>query len=175
MIVSMIVTIISSSSLCKNGCKIYLALLSSSLTVLLANYFLTTAFLTSKGNSYTILLIDTGVSVLAAVYLAFKIPEEDNQVPQREVTITEMKNFKESEEKKIEEEPNETIKSQNYKFYQIALCCYSLYLGMILTNWECEEINIAPMIARSCQSGLLFVFYFWTLIAPVLFPDRDFQ
>ena len=140
----------------------------------LANYFLISAL--TYSSRYFVMGCDVAISVLAILYLVFKVPEESKELPQREFTVTEMKNFKELDEKKGEEsisqEPNQHF---NYKFCQLALSCYCFYLGMVLTNWEWKVTTYALMVSRISQSGLLFLFYFWTLLAPVLFPDRDFH
>lgn len=106
-------------------------------------------------------------------YLAFKIPESDEE-PNKDFNTTEMKNFKEIDENKSENISENISTSQNYKFFQVALACYCLYLGMILTNWEWEITASAPVIAKLFQSGLIYLFYLWTLVAPAIFPDREF-
>ena len=151
--VSVVLTICSSSSLCKNGCKKYIALLSSSVAMLFANYFLFSALISyDKSASYTILGLDTFISTIATTYLAFKIPERDEIEHSMEHNITEMKNFKEISEAKMENTENvEISQNQNYKLFQIALGCYALYLGMILTNWEWNSSRTIPFVARLFQ------------------------
>lgn len=71
----------------------------------------------------------------------------------------------------------------SYSFYHFMLFLASLYVMMTLTNWyKPESSNIHNLtnssvavwikITSSWMGLLLFI---WTLIAPVLFPDRDFD
>lgn len=71
----------------------------------------------------------------------------------------------------------------SYSFYHFMLFLASLYIMMTLTNWykpESSDIHnltnsgvaVWIKITSSWMGLLLFI---WTLIAPVLFPDRDFD
>ena len=73
-------------------------------------------------------------------------------------------------------------------------CCtmalISTYFGMVLTNWgsiEGERVGGDDDDATSPEAGrvamwlnisaqwIMFALYIWTLVAPVVFPDRDFS
>ncbi|NWI21673.1 SERC2 protein, partial [Crypturellus soui] len=72
--------------------------------------------------------------------------------------------------------------SYNYTFFHICLLLASLYIMMTLTNWyrldENFEIVTSPWTAvwvkiSSSWAGLLL--YLWTLVAPLVLPERDFS
>nr|XP_056701757.1 serine incorporator 2 [Euleptes europaea] len=72
--------------------------------------------------------------------------------------------------------------SYNYSFFHICLLLASLYIMMTLTNWyrpdEHYQVLTSPWTAvwvkiSSSWAGLLL--YVWTLVAPVVLPDRDFS
>uniref|UniRef100_A0ACB8FSY6 Serine incorporator 2 n=1 Tax=Sphaerodactylus townsendi TaxID=933632 RepID=A0ACB8FSY6_9SAUR len=72
--------------------------------------------------------------------------------------------------------------SYNYTFFHICLFLASLYIMMTLTNWyrpdEHHQKLTSPWTAvwvkiSSSWTGLLL--YVWTLIAPIVLPDRDFS
>lgn len=71
----------------------------------------------------------------------------------------------------------------SYSFYHFMLFLASLYIMMTLTNWykpQSSNLNNltnseAAVWIKICSSWMGLLLYIWTLIAPVLFPDRDFD
>ncbi|KFO78865.1 Serine incorporator 2, partial [Cuculus canorus] len=72
--------------------------------------------------------------------------------------------------------------SYNYTFFHLCLLLAALYIMMTLTNWYRPDENLqlltSPWAAvwvkiSSSWSGLLL--YFWTLVAPLVLPDREFS
>ena len=88
----------------------------------------------------------------------------------------------------------------NWSFFHFTFMCASLYLTMVLTNWDilrcarCEPCP--PSLARSHDSGsntialgdttasvwvkivsswVCVIMYAWSLLAPICLPDRDFN
>lgn len=85
------------------------------------------------------------------------------------------------EESKKEDEPA----TYSYSYFHFTFFLASMYLGMILTNW-----NIGAVVAASDQKGLdsgtvavwvkigsqwvCMLLYFWSLVAPFVLKNRDF-
>jgi len=85
------------------------------------------------------------------------------------------------EESKKEDEPA----TYSYSYFHFTFFLASMYLGMILTNW-----NIGAVVAASYQKGLdsgtvavwvkigsqwvCMLLYFWSLVAPFVLKNRDF-
>ncbi|NWW03823.1 SERC2 protein, partial [Oreocharis arfaki] len=72
--------------------------------------------------------------------------------------------------------------SYSYSFFHLCLLLAALYIMMTLTNWyrpdESLQVLRSPWTAvwvkiSSSWAGLLL--YLWTLVAPLLLPDRDFS
>ncbi|NXH14463.1 SERC2 protein, partial [Bucco capensis] len=72
--------------------------------------------------------------------------------------------------------------SYNYTFFHLCLLLAALYIMMTLTNWyrpdESLQVLASPWTAvwvkiSSSWAGLLL--YLWTLVAPLVLPDRDFS
>uniref|UniRef100_A0A8C5EL91 Serine incorporator 2-like n=1 Tax=Gouania willdenowi TaxID=441366 RepID=A0A8C5EL91_GOUWI len=70
----------------------------------------------------------------------------------------------------------------SYSFFHFHLCLASLYIMMTLTNWYQPDTSTQAMYSlmpavwvKMSSSWLGLGIYLWTLIAPVLFPDRDFS
>ncbi|XP_042296704.1 serine incorporator 2 [Sceloporus undulatus] len=72
--------------------------------------------------------------------------------------------------------------SYNYTFFHLCLFLASLYIMMTLTNWYTPDKSYqnltSPWTAvwvkiSSSWAGLLL--YMWTLVAPLVLPDRDFS
>ncbi|CAG6015766.1 unnamed protein product, partial [Menidia menidia] len=72
--------------------------------------------------------------------------------------------------------------SYSYSFFHFHLCLASLYIMMTLTNWyqpdtttQAMQSSMPAVWVKMSSSWLGLGLYLWTLIAPLLFPDRDFS
>jgi len=71
----------------------------------------------------------------------------------------------------------------NYCFFHITFTLASLYIMMMLTNWYSPEgadftkltSNWATVWVRISSSWICFAIFLWTLVAPLIFPDREFS
>ncbi|XP_068179469.1 serine incorporator 2 [Antennarius striatus] len=70
----------------------------------------------------------------------------------------------------------------NYSFFHFHLCLASLYIMMTLTNWYQPDTATQAMLSsmpavwvKMTSSWLGLGLYLWTLVAPVIFPERDFS
>ncbi|XP_016399853.1 serine incorporator 2-like [Sinocyclocheilus rhinocerous] len=70
----------------------------------------------------------------------------------------------------------------SYSFFHFSLFLASLYIMMTLTNWYQPETDYAAMKTsmpsvwvKICSSWLGLVLYLWTLVAPLILTDRDFD
>uniref|UniRef100_A0A914HZ36 Serine incorporator n=1 Tax=Globodera rostochiensis TaxID=31243 RepID=A0A914HZ36_GLORO len=70
----------------------------------------------------------------------------------------------------------------SYSFFHFIFALASLYVMMTLTSWytPSDDLrylndNMASLWVRVVSSWLCVALYLWTLMAPVLFPDRDFN
>lgn len=61
------------------------------------------------------------------------------------------------------------------------MCLASIYIAMLITNWTSANITTGELNSndfgfwvRLILSWVTFLLYVWTLIAPRVFPDRDF-
>merc|ERR1739845_191439 len=72
----------------------------------------------------------------------------------------------------------------NWSLFHIMFGLSTLYVMMTLTNWyspgekqgiESISANMAAVWVKAISSWLCFGIYMWTLVAPVVLPDRDFS
>merc|ERR1719273_1361322 len=72
----------------------------------------------------------------------------------------------------------------NWSLFHIMFGLSTLYVMMTLTNWyspgaekgiESISSNMAAVWVKAISAWLCFGIYMWTLIAPVVLPDRDFS
>ncbi|KAK7580261.1 hypothetical protein V9T40_000890 [Parthenolecanium corni] len=71
----------------------------------------------------------------------------------------------------------------SWSFFHLMFACATLYVMMMLTNWYSPNADrtinditssSGSMWVKQVSSWLCLGLYTWTLIAPLLFPDRDF-
>jgi hypothetical protein len=75
----------------------------------------------------------------------------------------------------------------NYSFFHFIYMSGAMYITMLLTQWNSLEyfenpggnviqINMSwPSVwIKVVSSWLAYLFYIWTMVAPLIFPDREF-
>lgn len=72
----------------------------------------------------------------------------------------------------------------NWSLFHLMFALATLYIMMTLTNWyspgadvtiETLSANMSAVWVKMVSSWLCCAIYVWTLIAPVVFPERDFN
>ncbi|XP_069808654.1 serine incorporator 3 [Dendropsophus ebraccatus] len=70
----------------------------------------------------------------------------------------------------------------SYSFYHFMLCLASLYVMMTLTNWYSPDADLNTITSKwpavwvkMVSSWVCILLYTWTLIAPCVLPNRDFN
>jgi hypothetical protein len=72
----------------------------------------------------------------------------------------------------------------NWSLFHVMFVLATLYVMMTLTNWyspgvehgiESISANLAAVWVKAISAWLCFGIYMWTLVAPVVLPDRDFS
>eukprot|EP01130_Rhizamoeba_saxonica_P010164 TRINITY_DN4167_c0_g1_i1.p1 TRINITY_DN4167_c0_g1~~TRINITY_DN4167_c0_g1_i1.p1 ORF type:complete len:445 (-),score=51.91 TRINITY_DN4167_c0_g1_i1:746-2080(-) len=80
--------------------------------------------------------------------------------------------------------------SYNLSFFHITFFMAALYLAMVLTNWKTVIVHdvdidhiessisvdqgMASVWTKAISSWVTFLIYIWTIVAPVLYPNREF-
>ena len=73
--------------------------------------------------------------------------------------------------------------SYNWSLFHLMFALATLYVMMTLTNWyspgagltlESVSANMGAVWVKIISSWLCAGIYIWTLLAPVLLPDREF-
>ncbi|XP_012283879.1 probable serine incorporator isoform X2 [Orussus abietinus] len=87
----------------------------------------------------------------------------------------------EGRETKVWDNEEDTV-AYNWSFFHVMFALATLYVMMTLTNWykpnsslETLNSNAASMWVKIISSWMCLSLYVWTLVAPVLFPNRDFS
>uniref|UniRef100_A0A0D9WMJ3 Serine incorporator n=1 Tax=Leersia perrieri TaxID=77586 RepID=A0A0D9WMJ3_9ORYZ len=73
--------------------------------------------------------------------------------------------------------------SYSYTFFHLIFALASMYSAMLLTGWtsaasdssELMDVGWTTVWVRICTEWATAALYVWTLVAPLLFPDRDFS
>ncbi len=113
------------------------------------------------------------------------IIKQDDILHNKEInnTISNYKPYTDESQEIKEKEEQEEQKQEEYcvnGFFHIMLMLASMYMAMIFTDWghmfvsstdsSIQEYNFKIISLLICS-----ILYIWTLIAPSLFPDRDFS
>nr|KAJ3419285.1 hypothetical protein HK105_007166 [Polyrhizophydium stewartii] len=71
----------------------------------------------------------------------------------------------------------------SYSFFHFIFVIASMYLAMLITNWDTVTISsddlavvgksMAAAWVKVVSSWLVLILYGWTLVAPIVMPDRD--
>lgn len=87
----------------------------------------------------------------------------------------------EGNEAKVWDNEEDTI-AYNWSFFHLMFALATLYVMMTLTNWykpnsslETLNSNTASMWVKIISSWLCLAIYNWSLVAPILLPNRDFS
>lgn len=82
---------------------------------------------------------------------------------------------------KVWDNEEDTV-AYNWSFFHIMFALATLYVMMTLTNWykpnsslNTLNSNSASMWVKAISSWLCMALYGWTLVAPIVLPDRDFN
>jgi len=71
----------------------------------------------------------------------------------------------------------------NYSFFHVTFALAAMYLGMVLTNWAVVsdiestvqiDQGVAAVWIKIVSSWVTIGLYIWTIIAPVVLPNRSF-
>eukprot|EP00310_Coccolithus_braarudii_P018553 CAMPEP_0183353442 /NCGR_PEP_ID=MMETSP0164_2-20130417/33256_1 /TAXON_ID=221442 /ORGANISM="Coccolithus pelagicus ssp braarudi, Strain PLY182g" /LENGTH=427 /DNA_ID=CAMNT_0025526111 /DNA_START=11 /DNA_END=1294 /DNA_ORIENTATION=- len=78
--------------------------------------------------------------------------------------------------------PDGEVEPASFWTYHLVMLLLSMYMSMLLTNWgqsnddaTLHSSGVASAWVQLGSSWLCSLIYFWTLVAPALFPDRDFS
>ncbi|XP_066530038.1 serine incorporator 2 [Hoplias malabaricus] len=70
----------------------------------------------------------------------------------------------------------------SYSFFHFCLVLASLYIMMTLTNWyqpdtdyQTMQSSMPAVWVKISSSWIALALYLWTLVAPLMFPNRDFN
>ena len=73
--------------------------------------------------------------------------------------------------------------SYHYSFFHITFALASMYVAMLMTGWSTAkdvqantvDVGWASVWVKICSQWFAGLLYMWTLVAPLVFPDRDFS
>jgi len=151
----------------------------------------------------TALFLGVLFTFLALIYSAMRVSSEHDTLrgkstdkeAKKKLLSEDEKEEKEEEEKEALEvgetestEEEDDKPAYNYSFFHFTFLLASMYLGMVLTNWQSvsavtgEEVGntilvdqgMAAVWVKVISSWLTLLLYLWTMIAPILFPNRQF-
>lgn len=89
------------------------------------------------------------------------------------------------EDKKSEDRKESEARpvSYSYTFFHLIFALASMYSAMLLTGWTSSKPDSSELIdvgwtsvwVRICTEWVTAGLYVWSLVAPLIFPDRDFS
>jgi len=89
---------------------------------------------------------------------------------------------------KLESEAEDSVESVSYSFslFHLAFAVGAMYVAMLLTSWQVIDVDqndrtgfadsgIVSTWVKVVSSWLTILLYFWTILAPVLLPNREWN
>jgi len=89
----------------------------------------------------------------------------------------------ESAPPKVDVEDEDEPVPYNYSFFHVTFALAAMYLGMVLTNWAVVsdsestvkiDQGMAAVWIKIISGWVTVILYTWTIIAPLLLPNRSF-
>ncbi|KAF5787782.1 putative serine incorporator/TMS membrane protein [Helianthus annuus] len=139
----------------------------------------------SKAVTTGTLIIGMLTTVLSVLYSALRAGSSTTFLspPSSPRAAGERSPFLESEElesgkgkKEVEARPV----SYSYTFFHLIFALASMYSAMLLSGWSSSEssdlidVGWTSVWVRICTEWVTAGLYIWSLVAPLIFPDRDF-
>jgi len=143
----------------------------------------------SNANSFS-LLLGSIFTILSVCYATFRaatsdfVGEDSHLIQEEEKTDNKEEESEKNAKEETSEDPDElgTVPYSLARFHLI-FALGALYLSMLMSNWYTispngkDEITVdtgmGSVWVKIISSWLSIFLYIWTLVAPVLFPDRD--
>ncbi|KAK9288160.1 hypothetical protein L1049_016609 [Liquidambar formosana] len=142
----------------------------------------------SKAVTTSTLLLGMVTTVLSVLYSAFRAgssttflsppssPKSGEKKP-----LLESKELEEGKEGKEKKETEARPVSYSYTFFHLIFALASMYSGMLLSGWtsssessELIDVGWTSVWVRICTEWVTAGLYVWSLLAPLVFPDREF-
>ncbi|KAK3189948.1 hypothetical protein Dsin_029509 [Dipteronia sinensis] len=141
----------------------------------------------SKASSITTLILGMLTTVLSVIYSALRAgssttllsppssPKSGGSKP-----LLDGEDVEEGKEKKKETEEARPV-SYSYSFFHLIFALASMYSAMLLSGWtsssessDLVDVGWTSVWVRICTEWVTVALYIWTLLAPILLPDREF-
>jgi len=147
-------------------------------------------FLNSGSANQVVIFIGAAFTIVAVLYSTLRAANSKSfDSPETQPLTTATTEEDEGTEKKVvasseeKEDPNEEL-SYSPMLFHLFFFLGSLYLCMLLSDWATVDSNGTKHVAvdtgmgsvwvKMISSWIAILLYLWTLLAPVMFPDRDF-
>jgi len=144
------------------------------------------------GSSTLSIVIGACFAIFAVCYSAFTTSgktssiagttESKEDISQGEPLVNKI-DEKENEETYNDDEKDTT--SYNYTLYHLVFAFGAMYVGMLLTSWAMIDGNkdaspvtdtgLVSVWVKMVSSWLTIALYIWTVVAPYLLPNRDWN
>jgi len=149
----------------------------------------------SSGSSTVAIVIGAVFAILAVCYSAFTTSgstasivgtsEDKEDSSQGEPLVNKIDEKKEEEPTTADIDDEKETTSYNYTLYHLVFAFGAMYVGMLLTSWAMidESNDTSPVVdnglvsflVKLISSYLTIALYSWTVVAPYLFPNRDWS
>ena len=119
--------------------------------------------------------------VMALTYVGFYVKKSEKEIDSNERGDSNSNPL--VEDAKIPIEDMENYVSKSHYYFHIFLIFMSIYYCMLLCNWDVIDDSVHEILKQTWSSFwiklsavfLTAILYIWILIAPRLFPDREFD
>eukprot|EP01103_Thecamoeba_quadrilineata_P013992 TRINITY_DN4035_c0_g1_i1.p1 TRINITY_DN4035_c0_g1~~TRINITY_DN4035_c0_g1_i1.p1 ORF type:complete len:424 (-),score=38.44 TRINITY_DN4035_c0_g1_i1:89-1360(-) len=123
------------------------------------------------------LVLGSVITIFAVCFSTVSAATSSSQLSSKQETLL----VKADEE--IVESSEVTEVAYNYTFFHFAFALAAMYMCQLLTNWntlqhqtsgyQITDFGWTSVFIKMGSSWLVILLYLWSLLAPVLFPDRE--
>lgn len=186
-VLSVAYTLISVSSYCEHG-----ALLPSSVVMGYCTFLIYSAlksnpsscnsFYSPNNTDAASVFLGVCFSAISICYSSFSLSSRHRQLLGGDDQLLDEANKSDDNSEQAFSDTEEDVERKPNAFFNLMMAFASMYMCMLLTNWASGSLRGVHDVSVGTQdmwvnivtSWIASALYIWSLVAPALFPDRDF-
>lgn len=141
---------------------------------------------TSDSANQTVIAVGAIFTIIVVVYSAFQAAHQVGSEGEGKPLLAPKDDIEEdAHHSDDDDDDDESGVPYNLSIFHLMFMLGAMYLGMLLSDWAIVDVRgenyasvdtgFASVWVKVVASWLCLALYCWTLVAPILLPDRDFK